>query len=301
MHILITGGTGFIGKALCKKLNNWQENPCKITVLSRKSEKQAKAACGDSASIIRELKNFIEPVDVIINLAGEPIADKRWSEQQKNRIKQSRLSTTAELIEYIKRCDHRPNCFISGSAIGYYGDQGDEILTEDSGFHQEFTHEICHEWEQLAQQASNLGVRVCLLRTGLVIGPEGGFLKRMLLPFKLGLGGRIADGKQWMSWIHLDDMVNMIVFLITHQQTSGVFNGTAPNPVTNRMFTQTLGKVLNRPTIFPVPAFVLKLALGEMARLLLTGQRVLPKNLEQAGFTFQYPSLEQALSATLKP
>ena len=299
MHLLITGGTGFIGEALCKKPNNLQEKPANITVLSRKSAKDAQQICGANTQIINSLANFDQPANAIINLAGEPIANKRWSQQQKHKIQQSRFQTTAELLAYIKRCDHKPDCFISGSAVGYYGDQGDAVITEDSDFHPEFSHELCAQWEALANQASDLGVRVCLLRTGLVVGLEGGFLTRMLLPFKLGLGGRIGDGRQWMSWVHLDDIVNMILFLIDHHELCGVFNGTAPEPVSNQTFTKTLGKVLNRPTVLPVPAFVLKLALGEMSQLLLTGQQVLPQNFVQAGFKFKYPNLEQALRAAL--
>lgn len=300
MHILITGGTGFIGSALCKKLLNIKSEVIAITILSRKSAAQVQQKCGSSVNVINDLDSYNNAVDVIINLAGEPIADKRWSKAQKNTIKESRYKTTQAIIQFIQRSKQKPTCLISSSAIGYYGNQGDKIVNEETSCHQEFTHEVCKEWEAIAQQAADDNVRVCLLRTGLVIGKKGGFLKRMLLPFKLGMGGRLGNGQQWMSWVHLDDLTNAMLWFINNPNLSGPFNGTAPEPVTNKEFTQTLGECLNRPTLLPVPAIILQVLLGEMSRLLLTGQRVLPTRLQESGFEFEYTALKPALLNALK-
>lgn len=297
MKILITGGTGFIGKRLCRFLLDKKHI---LTVLSR-NPKRVSSLCGESVKAISNLDELIasDGFEAIVNLAGEGIADARWSETRKQKLLDSRINTTQQLITYIEKSDNKPEVLISGSAIGYYGNHGSIKLYEESHAHAEFAHELCVKWEAMAQQAEKLGVRVCIIRTGLVIGDDGGFLKRMLLPFNLGLGGPMGDGQQWMSWIHRTDFISIIEKLLESKVLQGVFNGTAPEPVTNAEFSKTLGKVLNRPAFFPVPGFVLKILLGEMSELLLGGQRVMPERLEQAGFEFKFKSLELALKDVL--
>ncbi len=297
MKILITGGTGFIGKKLCRFLLDKNH---KLTVLSRNPNK-VPSLCGESVQAITKISQLSssDSFDAIINLAGEGIADTRWTEIRKQILLDSRINTTKQLVAYIKRANKKPEVLISGSAVGYYGNQGSKKLNEKSTPSEEFSHKLCAEWEAAALEAEQLSVRVCIIRTGLVIGNDGGFLQRLLLPFKFGLGGSMGDGKQWMSWIHRTDFIAIIDTLLESKTLQGFFNGTSPESVTNAEFSQTLGKVLNRPAFLPVPAFVLKILLGEMAELLLGGQRVLPVQLEKAGFKFQFKTLEQALSDVL--
>ncbi|MGR8933597.1 MAG: TIGR01777 family oxidoreductase [Gammaproteobacteria bacterium] len=297
MNILLTGGTGFIGAALCRALSSDAHS---LTVLSRKPATVA-LRCGENVKAVERLDAFgtDKHFDAIINLAGEGIADARWSDSRKKLLRDSRIGVTAELIRYIDRVEKKPKVLISGSAVGYYGDQGDKALDEQTPGHDEFSHRLCAEWEQTARQAENYGVRVCIIRTGLVIAAGGGFLQRLLPPFKLGMGGRLGSGKQWMSWIHRDDYIAIVKWLLAKPEWQGVFNGTAPHPVTNAEFTCSLAKLLRRPALLPVPAIALKLLLGEMADLLLGGQRALPVRLQQAGFTFQYPELQDALCEAL--
>ncbi|GAB60155.1 TIGR01777 family oxidoreductase [Rheinheimera nanhaiensis] len=292
MNILLTGGTGLIGSAL---VTHWH-NQHQLWVLSRDSHK-AEKRLGNKAKVISELSAVdFNQLDAVINLAGEPIADKRWTAQQKQRLCQSRWQLTEQLVQAINAADTPPSVLISGSAIGIYGRQDASLIHEDfSHYHCEFTHLLCQRWEQIALQAQSDKTRVCLLRTGIVLSAKGGALAKMLPAFKLGLGGRVGSGEQYMSWIHLSDMLRLIEFLLLHPTLTGPFNATAPAPVTNTEFSQTLAKVLHRPAIFPVPAFVLKLLLGEMADLLLTGQRVLPANLVKAGFEFKFATLAPAL------
>lgn len=297
MKILMTGGTGFVGSAFIKRYGDQHE----ITVVSR-HPKQAKKTLGPTVSVLPSLAELehLNAFDAVINLAGEPIADKRWTDAQKERIEQSRWHITETLVGLCAASDHPPHTFLSGSAIGYYGRQGATPVTEDDNTpHDEFSHQLCKRWEAIAQEAASEQTRVCLLRTGVVLAGHGGALKKMLPPFRLGLGGPIGDGQQMMSWIHLDDMVAGIQFLLEHDQCQGPYNFTAPHPASNEAFSKTLGKVLHRPAFFRVPAFVLRTALGEMSDLLLTGQAVLPQRLEQAGFVFEYPQLEQALHASV--
>ncbi|HAU93066.1 MAG TPA: TIGR01777 family protein [Alteromonas sp.] len=295
MQIFITGGTGLIGKHLITRLAPEHD----ITVLSR-SESKARAALPAAVTVIENLDSIanFDDYDVIINLAGEPIADKRWTSQQKHQICQSRWQITTALVTKINASATPPHTFISGSAIGYYGRQGDKPVTENNTEpHQEFTHEVCQRWEQIAETVKQ-NCRVCLLRTGVVLAAEGGALEKMRLPFKLGLGGPIGSGEQYMSWIHLDDMVEGICFLMDHFQCSGPFNLTAPQPVTNKAFVSAFANALNRPAFMPMPGFALKVIMGEAADMLLTGQRVIPQKLLDAGFEFKFDSVEQAFAAT---
>ena len=297
MKILITGGTGLIGRALCRPLLDAGHQ---LTVLSRKPG-SVKRKCGDAVEAISSLSQWDDKrvFDAVINLAGEPIVDARWTESCKKKLWDSRVTLTEELVKRIRLATHKPAVLLSGSAIGYYGDRGDEILDESSDAANDFAAELCQAWEAAAQEASGLGVRVCLLRTGLVLSAQGGVLGRMLLPFKLGLGARLGDGTQWMSWIHLDDYVAIVIGLLANAEIDGPVNMTAPEPVTNGNFTSTLARALHRPAVFGAPRCVLKFILGERADMLLGGQRVLPAKILAHGFRFAFPDIARALQAEL--
>ena len=295
--ILLTGGTGFIGSALSKRLvaQNY-----KVTLLARHPETVGKLGL-ESVHVLGSLSELTsdDHFQVIINLAGEPIFDARWTDVRKQLIRDSRINLTEQLVAYIARMTVKPALLISGSAIGYYGDQGDTVITESSAVKADFPQQLCADWEQAANKAEQLGVRVCLIRTGLVLG-EGGLLKRMLLPFQLGLGGRLGNGAQWMSWIHLHDWLSIAERMITDHSMSGAYNATAPNPVINAEFTKVLAKTLNRPALLPVPASLLILLLGEMSGLVLGSQRALPERLQAQGFSFKYTDLATALIQIIK-
>lgn len=294
MQVLITGATGLIGKALVNLLLS--KPGVEITVLTRSAEKAIRILGPNVTIVTRLSQQLIDQQHVVINLAGEAIADKRWTEGQKEKICQSRWHITEKLVELIKDSPTPPQTFISGSAIGIYGRQS--ILNIDEAFrdfHQEFSHHVCQRWEKIALQANSHTTRIVLLRTGIVLSKHGGALGKMMLPFKLGLGGKIASGQQYMSWIHIDDMVNAINFLIEDDTISGPVNMTAPKPVTNQTFSETFADVLSKPCFFTTPAFVLKLALGELSELLIHGQHVVPKTLLSNGFTFKYTELKPAL------
>lgn len=299
MRILILGGTGLIGRALCKALNH---SGHELTVLSRQPETVPKK-CGASVKAIQSLTQWTPDVvfDAVINLAGEPIIDKPWTAARKQRLWDSRVTLTRQLVDCIANAAQKPTVLLSGSAIGYYGDTGAAVVDEAAGTAADFGAELCAAWEQAAQSASTHGVRVCLLRTGLVLAADGGLLGRMLLPFRFGLGARLGTGQQWMSWIHLDDYRGLLLRLLAAPDASGAFNMTAPQPVSNQQFTQTLAHVLHRPAIFVAPAWLLKIMLGQRAYLLLGGQRVLPRRAEELGYRFQYPDLETALGALTRP
>jgi len=297
MKILVTGGTGFIGKALVKTLVGEGHH---VTVLSRTPE-LVEPLFGPEVFGLGHV-DFLAPemsFEVIVNLAGAPIFDARWSEARKQLIRTSRIVLTEQLVDCIERMSVKPKLLISGSAIGYYGDQGDAELTEESLGCPDFSHRLCADWEAVARRAAQFGVRVCLMRTGLVIAEDGGLLQRMLPPFRLGLGGRLGSGRQWMSWIHRQDWIDIALTMIADESMQGAYNATAPNPVTNREFTCTLARRLHRPALFPAPASVLKCLLGEMSELVLGSQRVLPERLLQQGFKFHYPDLDGALRAAL--
>lgn len=293
MKILITGGTGLIGRSLCKKLLNAKHE---LTVLSRKPESVA-TKCGHEVKAMGSLDEWTEDVafDAVINLAGEPIIDAPWSEDRQQRLWDSRVGLTEKLVGRIGQAQHKPRVLLSGSAIGFYGDTGDALIDEASAAAADFGAKLCVAWEQAALRAQALNVRVCLLRTGLVLHPTGGILGRMLLPFKLGLGARIGNGQQWMSWIHRDDYVDIVLRLLETSDAQGAFNMTAPQPVTNAEFTKALAGSLHRPAFFVAPAWLMKLGLGKRAYLLLGGQRVLPSRVEEMGYEFRYPRLKEAL------
>ena len=292
-RILVTGGTGFIGQALCPVL---LEKGYSLTVLSRQPSSHVQALCGrvEAVSNLQSLSGH-SGFDAVINLAGEGIADKRWSEKRKQALRDSRVALTATLADVIKTWPKPPEVVVSGSAVGFYGDQGSNPVTESTAPVDEFTHRMCRDWENQALTLEGDQTRICLSRTGIVVGPGGGFLKPMLLPFKLGLGGRIGGGQQFMPWVHRDDVVTALIWMLETPSASGAYNVVSPSPVTNRQFTSELAGVLRRPAVFPVPSAVLKVALGEMARLLLTGQQALPNKLTDEGFVFRYEDLAPAL------
>lgn len=296
-HVLITGGTGLIGSALSKQLV--QKN-YRVTVMSR-NPKTVANKCGQQVKSIKALSEMTDDtiIDAVINLAGEPIADKRWTDQRKAELETSRADLTRELVNWMTTRQQKPSCLISGSAVGWYGDGGAEVITEQSGYHDEYTHQLCDDWEKQALQAEQAGIRVCVVRTGLVLAKKGGFLQKMLPPFKLGLGGRLGHGEQYMPWIHLTDKINLLTFLLEDSRAKGVFNSCSPHPITNKEFTSILAKQLHRYAFFPVPSFVLKGLLGEMSSLLLTGQNALPKKAQALGFSFVYTDAALALADVL--
>lgn len=296
MKIFVTGASGFVGRALVLRL---LRDKHEVTVWAR-SIPRARAALGAEVAIVEgthdlaTLQGALEGQDAVINLAGEPIFQGRWTEKKKQEISESRLRLTKMLADAIASMETKPKVFVSGSAIGYYGDRGDAVLDETSHLGEGFLAELCAHWEHAARQAEPF-TRVVLVRIGLVLGLEGGVMSKLLLPFKAGLGAKLGNGKQFMSWIHIQDLVEIFARAITDEKMSGVYNGTAPHPVTNAQFTKTLGKVVRRPAVFFAPSPVLKLALGEAAEALLGGQRVLPVRLERLGFEFRFRMLEDAL------
>ena len=297
MKILITGATGLIGKALQKAL---RAKGHELLLASRKEPK-------DSSYVQWDIeKGFTEPerlegIDGVIHLAGESISALRWTDEKKKAIRESRVLGTRNIVDTISDLKQRPRVLIAASAIGFYGDRGDEELTETSKPGKNFLADVCREWEAEARRAEDSGVRTVLLRTGIVLSRDGGALGTMLTPFKLGLGGVIGDGKQWMSWISLPDHIDAILFALENENVRGALNSVSPNPVTNQEFTTVMGEVLYRPTFIPVPEFAVNLMFGEMGEaLLLDSTRVIPKRLEDAGFKFKFPDLKKALENAVK-
>jgi len=300
MRILISGATGLIGQSLCELLT--QEGHTVIGV-SRSGKKPSGLSVAEmyhwDPTTGAPPEPALEQVDAVVSLAGEPIAARRWSDQQKKSIRDSRVITTRNLVEGMSRASQKPKVLVSSSAVGFYGDRGDEVLDETSTAGRGFMSEVCQAWEREATQASDLGVRVVLVRTGVVLSAEGGALQKMLPPFKLGVGGRLGDGKQWFPWIHIADIAGIYRHSIHTSSLSGAINGTGPEPVTNAQFTRELGRVLHRPVFLPVPEMALRALMGEMADVLFDSQRVLPKTALGSGYKFLYPSLDRALEDVL--
>lgn len=294
MRYLITGGTGFVGRALCASL---LADHHEITVLTREPAK-ARAVLRADVRIARQLHE-VGDIQAIVNLQGENLSAGRWSERRKLAFRTSRVAFTRELVAWMARQSVPPSVLISGSAIGWYGDRGDEVLTETSTPGSDFAAQLCREWESEALKAEALGTRVCCLRTGIVLDHDGGALAKMLPAFRLGAGGRLGSGAQWMSWITREDLVRLIRWLID-SRARGVFNGTAPQPVRNRDFTRALGRSLKRPARLPMPALALRALFGEMSELLLGSQRVLPDAARAAGFSFRHETLQAALDSVVR-
>ena len=321
MNILISGGSGFLGSAFSDEITKryqMQNDAIQITWLTRDSSQ----AHPNTINMMTydELAKTDKSFDVVLNLAGAGIADSRWSDERKEQLFASRVKPTESLLAFINRSSIKPTLLVSGSAIGWYGTQGDKPLTESSPAVTDFSHRLCDDWEQLAIKATDYGVPVAIVRTGVVIHPDGGMLGKLLLPFKLGLGGQLGDGKQIMSWVSRDDWVGAVIFIIeqhlaeksntqqenhltaannklkTANDTAAlVYNITAPHPVTNHTFTKAVGAWLSRPTFFTLPNPLLKLMFGEMATLLIDGQKVIPQALLDAGYEFKQPTIKQAL------
>lgn len=315
MRVVIAGGTGFIGRALTRA---WLDAGAAVTVVSRRAGGGAGRRLPAGAAVVAwddpAWRDAVRAADVVVNLAGATIARFPWTAAYKQTILESRVATTRRLVEAICRQGDgagaeagagdgspRTRVLVNGSAIGYYGDGGDRILTEDDGPGDDFLARVVRAWEDAARPAADAGVRLVLVRTGHVLGRGGGFLGKVLPPFRLGLGGPFGDGRQWLSWIHVDDYCRLVRFAAETGALSGPVNGTAPNPVTNAEFARVLGRVLGRPAVLRVPAGVLRAALGEMAGLLLEGQRVIPARAQAAGFSYGFPELRGALEDLLRP
>ncbi|MBM3988681.1 MAG: TIGR01777 family protein [Planctomycetes bacterium] len=291
-RILITGGTGFVGTRLRQMI---VDRGGKVVVATRNPANQPVMAGVEYVTMPTDLSGF----DAIVNLAGEPVLGKRWSDAVKARIRGSRIDGTRKLVDAFKASATKPKVLVNASAIGVYGDQGERLLPESAKAGVDFLAEVCTAWEREAERASELGVRVVKLRIGIVLG-AGGALKQMLPPFKLGLGGPIGSGAHWMSWIHIDDLCGLILHALRDETVSGPMNGVAPLACTNRDFSKALGRALSRPAIFPVPPFMLKLMFGSGAASVLIGsQRCVPERALESGYAFKYPDLDGALRAIL--
>ncbi len=297
MKILISGASGLVGTHLIPTL---QAKGDEVYRLVRKApqgsdEIQWDAARGFSESEQLKLENF----DAVVHLAGDNVASENWSDEKKRKIKESRTVGTKVLVDALAKTTNPPKHFISASAIGFYGNRADEICTETSEKGKGFLPEVCAEWETEAMRAESFARVVCM-RIGVVLAKDGGALEKMLTPFKFGVGGTVGSGRQWMSWIALDDIISIINFFLDNENLRGAFNLTAPNPVTNAEFTKALGHALSRPTILPIPEFAIRLMFGEMGEtLLLQGMRAVPKRLEEAGYKFKYTNLDEAMTHVL--
>jgi uncharacterized protein (TIGR01777 family) len=300
MKIVIAGGTGFLGHALARAL---VADGREVVILTRRppappDTRQARFVTWRPESHGGAWPQEIDGAGALVNLAGESIAARRWSSAQKQRILDSRVQATRSLASAMRSAARPPLAFVSGSAVGYYGPLGDEIATEATPAGSDFLARVCTEWETEAAHGAGAATRVACIRTGLVIEKDGGALPRMLMPFRLGAGGPLGSGRQYMPWIHRDDWVALVRWAIDTPAAAGPINATAPRPVTNREFSRALGRALHRPAFMPAPAFALRLALGEMAdALLLSGQRAVPAKAEQLGFKFRFPQLDEALAA----
>ena len=300
MQYLVTGGTGFIGRRLVRLLLDAGHE---VTVVSRQHSKDVRQLLTSRVKPVRSVTAVNPSIhyDAIINLAGEGIMNRRWSASRKRELLDSRIAITLELSDLVERMDFKPERFISGSAVGYYGSSlAPDLLDETALMGNDFAASLCTRWEQATHRISAMGIPVSIVRTGIVLHPDGGALQKMLPAFRLGLGGPIGSGRQMVSWIHMDDMLGALLFLIQDPfNSSGVFNLTSPKPVSNREFSKALGRALKRPACIPAPAVALKFVLGESATLLTQGQGAIPVNLQKAGFEFRYPQLDEALHSLL--
>jgi len=298
MKALVTGSTGFVGTHLIRRL----EQPIAVG----RSQEKIRQRLGEVEARIWNPDQNVDPalftgVDTVFHLAGESVFQGRWNPVRKAAIRKSRVETTRRLVDGMAACSNPPKTLVCSSAIGFYGDRGAEELNESAGSGHDFLAEVCAAWEQEALRAKEFGIRVVCVRTGVVLGKDGGAFPQMLPPFRMGLGGRLGNGRQYMSWIHIDDLVGIMLYAATHDSVSGPVNGTAPEAVTNNEFTRVLASTLHRPALFPVPGCVLRLAVGEFATVLLASQRVVPEKISQAGYQFVYPTLSKAMANLLSP
>jgi hypothetical protein len=299
MKIAVSGGTGFIGRRIVESLLRHNHY---VGVWSRKPGLEKRTGVASySWDPLKEAPpaESVNTLDTIIHLAGEPVAQ-RWNAEVKRRIQDSRVLGTRRLVDVIGRVPHKPKVLVCASAIGYYGDRGDEELTESSRPGNGFLAEVCQEWEREADRAAQFGLRVAKLRIGFVLGKDGGALGQMLPVFRFGAGGRLGNGRQWMPWIHVDDVADMFVHAAENEAVTGVWNATSPHPVKNEDFTRGMARALHRPAVFPVPGFALKLAFGELGQHMLDSARVMPAAAMQAGYLFRFPELGTALKDLLR-
>ena len=298
MRVLISGSHGLVGQALIESLTNDGHEIHRLVRRGRAVGSPEIEWHPNQGLIDAE---HLEGLDAVVHLAGESIASGRWSAQKKEKIRDSRVKGTRLLSRSLEQLSRPPSSFICASAIGYYGNRGDQVLTEESPPGSDFLSQVCVEWEEATQPAVEKGIRTVNARFGIILDKEGGALAKMLPPFHMGVGGRIGDGKQWMSWIALDDVIGGLRLAITNQTLHGPVNFVAPNPVTNAEFTKALGKALSRPTLFPIPAFGVRMAFGEMAdALLLASQRVEPVRLKDRGYSFQHSEIGPTLAHILR-
>jgi uncharacterized protein len=298
MRAVVTGATGFIGGQLLKRI-------AEPVVLSRHPERARQALGGIEVHGWDPLSgpppaDAFRAAQAVFHLAGDPVAEGRWTAEKKRRLRASRVEGTANLVRALEGLSDRPPVLVSASAVGFYGSRGDELLDESAAPGNDFLADICRGWEEASARAVPLGIRVVNPRIGIVLG-HGGALDKMLPPFKFGLGGRLGHGRQWMPWVHVDDVVGLLLHAVEHADISGPMNATAPQPVTNREFTRVLAGVLHRPAIFPVPEFALRLLMGDFAEVLVSSQRTVPRVAQQSGYRFQYPELRAALQAIVEP
>jgi hypothetical protein len=305
MKVVITGATGFVGSRLVERLT---EAGHQVLIFTRNLEK-GQRVFPKSAYPQLEIVSYtptqpgswqeaIVGCDGVVNLAGAALADERWTPERKQEIIDSRVKLTENIVSAIAAADPKPQVLVNASAVGYYGTSETATYDETSPSGDDFLAEVCQRWEAAANPVKESSTRLVIIRVGIVMG-MGGALEKMLTPFKLFAGGPLGDGNQWFSWIHRDDLVNLMIYSLTHPEVEGVYNGTAPNPVRMKEFCQTLGQVMNRPSWLPVPGFALEALLGDAAKLVLEGQQVLPKQTQQAGFEYQYPQLKPALTEIL--
>lgn len=294
-RIVIFGGTGFLGRKLIEKLRG----NFNITVVTRDTGRlRNKSADLGYAVIDNSVESYVGAVEdayAVINLSGASIAGKRWSAGYKKILYDSRIDTTGKIVEAINLCNKKPSALISTSASGYYGNRYDEILTEDSGPGGDFLSKLCVDWENTAKKAEEYGVRTVMIRIGIVLDRNEGALPQLIMPFKFFAGGRLGNGRQWMPWVHIDDVTGIFAQAVANNSLSGPVNAVSPNPRINRDFTKLVGKILRRPSFFAVPGFALKIITGEFAEFLLGGQRILPARAEQSGYKFQFGDAEKAL------
>ncbi|MCA9035029.1 MAG: TIGR01777 family oxidoreductase [Planctomycetaceae bacterium] len=298
MTVAISGATGLVGQALSLRFQSRGDRVLSIT--RRDGDGFDDSVRWDpSTGLVNPAR--LEGIDAVVHLAGENIAGGRWTDSLKKRLRSSRIQGTRSLVESLSKLKHRPRTLVCASAIGYYGDRGDAALTEDASAGNGFLPDLCRDWEAEAIKAEELGMRVVCVRIGIVLSPKGGALAKMMLPFKAGVGGNIGAGDQFWSWIGLNDLARVLEFCVDNQQLTGPVNAVSPNALTNAEFTRNIGAVLHRPTIFPLPAFMAKLVLGEMANeLLLASARVVPQKLLKAGFKFEHPELASCLKHELQ-
>jgi uncharacterized protein (TIGR01777 family) len=307
MRVFVTGGTGLIGTRLVRRLGEHQDS---VVVLTRRPT-EARERLGPACTVVEgdpmkpgPWMDAIDDCDAVIHLAGENVFARRWNEAFKNLIRDSRVRGTDNVVQALSKNPRttagNPRVLVNASAVGYYGPHGDEELTEDSPPGDDFLARACVDWEKAALAGERLGLRVAVVRVGVVLDPQGGALAKLLTPFKLGAGGKVGTGRQWMPWVHRDDIVGLFLLALDSANATGPINGTAPNPVTNYEFTKALGRALGRPTLLPTPAFALRLMLGEVAGVVTSGQRVLPRRAQALGYQFKFPTIDGALADLLK-